>query len=284
MQTLNNKKGYLLERFRLFHLKDEEGTTSNYHYHEFHKLLFLISGTGSYIIEGQKYLLKPGDVVLIGSQYVHKPEFDPGICYERMILYISPEYLKKESCDDCNLSILFSREHSPVLRMNESQIMKIENLMRHLKIESLGNNYGSSILANSLLLQILIELGRIMSHETKHHPEPILPKDNRILEILHYIDQHLTEDLSIDDLTEKFYISKYHMMRRFHKETGITIHTYILERRLFMARSLIEKGISSTEACFQCGFGSYSSFSRAYKKIFGGTPTGKSNSISLDQS
>lgn len=277
METTYEKKGYLLENFRLFHLKDTQGTKIDYHYHEFHKLLFLISGNGSYVIEGQRYLLKPGDIVLVGSHCSHKPEFEQGIPYERMILYISPEFLEKESSEDCSLSDIFSKKHGPVLRLAESQILELQSLTKQLEKELSGNRYGRIILSNGLLLRILVELGRLMTQENIQIPEPILPKDNRILEILHYLDQHLTEELLIDELSEKFYISKYHMMRRFHEETGSTIHTYISERRLFMARNLIYKGIPATEACFCCGFGSYSSFSRAYGKLFGKTPTGKAN-------
>jgi len=64
MNKTQNKKGYLLENFRLFHLRDAQGTKVDYHYHEFHKILFLISGNGSYVIEGQRYLLKPGDIII----------------------------------------------------------------------------------------------------------------------------------------------------------------------------------------------------------------------------
>ena len=76
-------------------------------------------------------------------------------------------------------------------------------------------------------------------------------------------------------LAEKFFISRYHLMRRFREETGTTIHAYISDRRLMLARDLISQGIPATDVCFRCGFGSYSSFSRAYGKFFGTTPTGR---------
>ena len=96
-----------------------------------------------------------------------------------------------------------------------------------------------------------------------------------------YLDAHLTEDLNIDALAEKFYISRFHMMRRFREETGTTIHAYISDRRLMLARDFINEGMAATEACFRCGFGSYSSFSRAYGKFFGTTPTGRNVSASI---
>ena len=61
------KRGYLLEDFRLFHLRGAQGVKAEYHYHEFCKLLLLVSGRGGYVVDGQRYLLQPGDVVLIGA-------------------------------------------------------------------------------------------------------------------------------------------------------------------------------------------------------------------------
>ena len=103
----------------------------------------------------------------------------------------------------------------------------------------------------------------------------MLPKSGRMLDIVRYLDAHLTEDISIDDLAERFYLSRFHMMRRFKEETGTTIHNYISERRLLLARDLISQGYGATDACYQCGYRSYASFSRAYGKLFGMTPTGR---------
>ena len=67
MNSTYQKRGYLLEDFRLFHLRDASGIQTDYHYHEFCKLLVVYSGSGGYTVEGHRYLLKPGDLVLLGS-------------------------------------------------------------------------------------------------------------------------------------------------------------------------------------------------------------------------
>ena len=283
MDEQYKKRGYLLEDFRLFHLRDAQGTGVDYHYHEFHKLLFLLSGTGGYAVEGRRYLLKPGDVVLVGSHCVHRPEFEPGTPYERIILYISPEFLRRESAEDCDLQSCFSGEQGHVLRPEERLGAQLRGLTEELERELAQNRYGRTILSNGLLLRILVELGRSLQQQEPQLPAQMAPKDGRMLEILRYLDQNLTEDVSIDALAEQFFISKYHMMRRFRKETGTTIHAYLSDRRLLLARDLIANGMPSTEACFQCGFGSYSSFSRAYGKLFGATPTGRTDQTGVKE-
>ena len=275
MDEVYEKRGYLLEDFRLFHLKDDRGANMDYHYHEFYKLTFFIAGNGSYIVEGRHYQLLPGDIILVGSRRVHKPQLDAGIIYERIILYISPKFLHENSTEDYSLEGIFSGSKGHVLRPTEDFRRRILMLFSQLETEMGGQSPGRIILAKSVLLRILVEIGRELNKSEVQLPGPVVPKDGKVLEILRYLENNLTEDISIDELAARFYISKYHMMRRFREETGTSIHTYLSDKRLVLARELIQNGVSATDACFQSGFRSYSAFSRAYGKLFGVTPTGR---------
>jgi AraC-like DNA-binding protein/quercetin dioxygenase-like cupin family protein len=268
------KQGYLLEDFRLFHLKGAAGIKTEYHYHEFCKLLILVSGSGSYWIEGQRYALQPGDAVLVGSGCVHRPEFEPGTPYERIIVYISPEFLKRESAEDCDLLECFNGQKSHVLRPGKGD-RRLITLAQELERQLSGAEYGRVILSRGLLLRLLIQIGRDMNRGDALQPQPLLPQDSRVLRIMEYIDKHLTEDLSVDMIAEQFYVSKFHMMRLFRAATGISVNGYIIRQRLLLARELIGSGMSATESCFRAGFGSYSSFTRCYGSYFGATPTGR---------
>lgn len=269
------KRGYLLENFRLFHLRSVEHSQVDYHYHEFCKLLLLVSGSGSYVVDGQRYLLQPGDAVLIGSRSVHRPELENGIPYERIIIYISPEFLQSASIGGCDLTACFSGEKGHVLRLPEARRKALFSMASGLERELAGDEYGRVIVSSAALLRLLVQIIRERHREDTQSPHPVIPKNDRILDILRYIDAHLTEDLDIDRLAEEFFISKYHMMRLFHRETGSTIHAYLSRRRLLYARELIEGGTPATRACYQSGFRSYSSFTRAYAKYFAMTPTGR---------
>ena len=273
--TEYEKRGYLLENFRLFHLYSPGGANVEYHYHEFCKLLLLVSGRGGYVVDGQKYLLQPGDVVLIGSRSAHRPELEGDAPYERIIIYISPEFLQQSSTSGCNLLELFSGGKGHVLRLRERERKKVFALADMLEKELSGAEYGREILSNGVLLRLLVEIGRGQRQEGALNLNPVTPEDHRVVEWMQYLELHLHEDLDMDVLAERFFISKFHMMRLFHQQTGFTIHTYLLQRRLLAARQLMEKGMRATEACYRCGFRSYSSFTRAYNKHFGTTPTGR---------
>lgn len=269
------KRGYLLEDFRLFHLKGVNSVKIDYHYHEFYKIFILVSGSGCYHVEGSRYRLAGGDTVLIGSRCVHKPEFESP--YERLIIYISPDFLNRFSTEESDLLHCFFGQKDHVLRPKDPAKNNILSLALQLEQELASDHYGRDILSGALLLRLLVEIARARNTTPVQTPE-IRPSDNgRISEILRYIDAHFTEDLTIEALADRFYLSKYHMMRSFRQETGSTIHAYILDRRLLLARDLIGGGENATSACYHAGFKSYSAFTRAYMKRFGTTPTGRTD-------
>jgi len=290
------KRGYLLSDFRLFHLNDAQGTRVEYHYHEFHKLLFLRSGTGTYYVDGKTYTLQAGDLVFIGSRQMHRPEFEKGMPYERIILYIAPEFLQKNSTENCRLEDCFRAEgaawedRTPVLRLKEKERSRLFLLVERLEKELSEENYGAEVACKGLLLRLLVEIGRNIRNREQEIGEKKTDgsgkrspsgrdaaslQQKRVRAIMRYLDTHLSEELRMDDLSERFFVSKYHMMRQFKEETGQSVGEYVTERRLLAAREFIRQGKSATESCFLSGFGCYSSFTRAYAKRFGTTPTGR---------
>ena len=131
-------------------------------------------------------------------------------------------------------------------------------------------NFGAALLRRALFTQLMVEVNRVsLAGDTVS----AAAGDSKIVAILQYLNAHLTEGLTIDELAARFYISKYHMMRRFRDETGYTIHGYVTEKRLLLAQQLLEQGIPSGEAALRCGYQEYSTFSRAYKKQFDRSPS-----------
>ncbi len=264
-------RGYLQEEFRLFHNRDTLGAVTELHYHDFYKIMMLIEGDGSYTIQGRRYELRPGDVVLVGRGFAHKTEFLPGRVYERIIFFISQEFMDRAGTPRTDLAGLFSGREGHVLRPSPNAGSDLFGLARSCERELKSAEFGSDTAAREDLIRILISIGRTLYREAL----PPVPKDDKMLQILRYVDEHLSEDVSVDDLADRFFISKFHMMRRFKAEVGVTIHQYQSEKRLLAAREMLRAGTGATDACFACGFRSYSAFARAYVKTFGVTPTEK---------
>ena len=102
--------------------------------------------------------------------------------------------------------------------------------------------------------------------------------DPKIQEVLTYIGGHLAEDLSVESLAAKAYMSKFYLMRKFKADTGYGLHQYIRSKRLLMARDLLKTDAPITQIASGVGFMDYSTFSRAFKSMFGCTPREYRNS------
>ncbi len=264
-------RGYLKEPFRLFHLADSRRERIEYHYHTFHKIIILLAGKAGYAIEGERYDLSPGDFVLVGRGSIHRPEVAEDDFYERMILYIDPAYLTSLSTGDCDLEGCFRQAQTAFRYVYRDEGgSRVRQLFETLAWTDREGGYGAALLARAQFLELMVEVNRVCRGG---HQVQAAAGDSKVVALLQYLNLHLTEELSIDQLAERFYISKYHMMRRFRQETGYSIHGYLTEKRLLLAQRLLAQGVSPSEAGEQAGYQDYSTFSRAYKKHFGRGPS-----------
>ena len=247
------KTGYLTENFRYFHLQTTSKQEFHYHYHEFYKILFFLKGDVTYHI----------------AEKIHCPQLHSDTCYERQILYLSSPFLKSFHNND--LSLCFTnaeKRQSYVMRVPSFYQKQIGDLLLYLEDEIKENSlYAGKLYQENLVSQLLILLNRAALNQQSIYPDNTC-QNEKILLILDYINNHLSDDLTIDNLSERFFISRYHLMHLFKASTGYTVGNYITMKRLFFARAMIQTGTPVTEACYLSGFQNYSTFSRAYKKHF----------------
>lgn len=265
------KTGYLNSEFKMFHLSDNGLGEFDFHYHDFQKITLFIKGNVTYCIEGKSYSLKPYDVVLVSAGEVHKPIINDDSTYERIIIYISTNFINayKESNYDLNYCFEKARnENSNVLRLESLKNSKLFTVFKELESSHNDNEYANELYKKILFLEFMIQLNRAVINNKISYIENYT-SNTKVSEIIKYINIHLTEDLSIDILANSLFLNKYYIMHLFKQETGYTISNYITGKRLMLAKSMIESGIPITTACYECGFNNYSTFSRAYKKQFG---------------
>lgn len=264
-------RGYLKEPFRLFHLADSRREHIEYHYHTFHKIIILLAGRAGYAIEGERYDLSPGDFVLVGRGSIHRPEVREDDFYERMILYISPAYLASLGTEDCDLEGCFRQAQTAFRYVYRDEGgSRVRPLFQALAETVRQGGYGAALLAQAQFTELMVEVNRVVRGG---HRVGAAGGDSKVVSLLQYLNLHLADPLTIDELAARFYISKYHMMRRFRQETGYSVHGYLTEKRLLLARQLLGQGCTPAEAAAQAGYQDYSTFSRAYKKQFGHGPS-----------
>ncbi|MEG1256519.1 AraC family transcriptional regulator [Clostridium sp.] len=271
----SNKLGYLHEDFQLFHIKDKTNQEFEFHYHDFNKIIIFLSGKVTYLIEGKAYYLKPWDILLVNNHDVHRPIIDSSEVYERIVIWANYDFIKKHNYEGCDLSTCFKLANEKsfnLVRLEAKFQNTLKSIIGSLEESLVSTDFGSKLLSNSLFVQIMVYLNRIYLGNVYITDKDSLRYDKQIEEILKYINSNLDKVLSIEFLSERFYISRYYLMHKFKKETGYTLHNYVLQKRLIMARHLIKGGEQITKAALQCGFNDYSSFLRAFRKMFNKSP------------
>ena len=269
-ETVQNA-GYLRENYRYFHLRDTAGQERDFHFHEFDKLVLLISGAVDYTVEGSSYALRPWDVLLVRHHAIHRAVIDQSVPYERVILYLDHGYFERLMPEaglmrcfdeaDANRSYLFSP--------TPEQRRELEAVIADYERSARDRRFGAEAMCETLILQLLIHVSRMA---TAAPDRTGAAGDIKIRQTIDYIDGHFREELSVERLAERVYLSRYHFMRLFKQQTGSTVHSYIRQQRLLYAARLIREGVPAAKAALESGFGDYSSFHRAFRDSFGISP------------
>lgn len=254
--------------FEIFHYRDSNMTEVALHHHDFYEVYFFLSGSVSYNIESRSYRLSPGDLLLISPSELHQPVFtDDRKNYERIVLWINAAFLQQFDSPGRELSRCFGhpgQPHNNLIHTDGTTREILVYLFNQMIAESRSGEFGAELYALGCLTQALVMINRL-ALRAEQEAEPRENTDSAVFRILAYINEHYREDLSLDDLANRFFISKYHLSREFNRIVGTSVYRYIVQKRLIMARQLMASGVPTSTVYQQCGFGDYSNFYRAFK-------------------
>lgn len=275
LQTAFSARQYMLAKyFEIYYYSDSHFSGVKGHTHDYYEFYFFLEGDISMYIEGNLYDLTPGDVILIPPGVAHHILLhSENVPYRRFVFWISQEY--------CNLLLNLSPDyvylmqhvavtkhyvhHYDALALNALQAKAFQ-----LIEEQHSNRFGKSAKISLCVNDLILHLNRTI-YEMEH---PNVPREEQGLyqKIMLYIEGHLDEELSLDQLAGIFYVSKYHIAHVFKENLGMSIHQFITKKRLSMCRDAILGQASISDAYLMCGFKDYSSFFRAFKKEYGLSP------------
>ena len=260
--------------FEFFHYIDPEPVEVDYHDHDFYEIFFFLSGSVEYVIEGKMYALRPGDILLTNNRDLHRPLVSRGKVYERFVFWVNQSYVDSICKDGDSVTACFedaAKRHYKLIRPGNEILVFLKRLCVKLE-ESFDNQaYGHRVLQNAYMMEFLVYLNRAY-FDTSNAIQTDVTENAKINLVLEYINLHLSDDLSLDLLAQRFYTSKYYLGNQFKQYTGFTIYQYILKKRLINARLQIRQGVPITDACLNSGFNDYSNFLKAFKREFGTVP------------
>ena len=271
-----DKRGYLDQGFRLFHLKDTLAQKLQPHYHEFDKIILPLGGRVTYVVEGVAYFLKPWDMLLVQHNLIHRVAIDPEEPYERIVIWLGREWMASRSDPGEPLDACFEtarRQGFHLLRTDGDRRLFYMQKIQQLEEALRSTEFGAGRMADTLCQQMLIGVNRdMLRYPAAREERDSYRVDPKMEEVLRYIAAHLEEPLSVDLLAREFYLSRYYLMHRFKAVTGYTVHQYISQKRLLRAGELIREGVPVMKAAEQAGFREYSTFLRAFRGTFHMSP------------
>ena len=250
------------------HAREENTDGAGYvmHIHDRCELYFFMDGNVDYLVEGSVYAMKPGSLLLIRPGEVHMPRLNGMGPYERYAVnfpidifdFLDPERRLTKPFTD-----------RPLGKSNLYFRPEYKRLFDKI-CDPYPDDYERRLGIFSALLQIMTDIGNEFSPGKKEKGARNKPLSAQIIE---YVNENLSGELSVPGIAEHFYISTSQLSRIFKQYTGASPWEYITAKRLIRAKSMIEEGEGASRAALECGFGDYSAFYRAYIKRFGCAPT-----------
>lgn len=263
----------LREDYEIYHFQDEQEPHVSLHFHDFYECYLLLFGELSYQIESVSFALLPGDLLLIGPNQLHRPLFSStAVPYERIVLWLSRPFVERLSSEQSDLSVCFRQGARSVIRLDEPNRERISRLLFELLAATEGTDFGTDVLSRSLAASLLVYLNRISGAGLQPLPKTDVRTSPLVKRVSAYLDEHLAEPVSLDELSRVVFLSKYHLERQFRKETGVSIYQMLLQKRMIRARDLVREGMAFTVVAQRCGFSEYSGFYKAFRNEYGLSP------------
>lgn len=270
-----NQRQYMLSKdFEVYYYDDIHFSGVKKHTHNYYEIYFFLEGSISMVIDNKVFELNPQDVILIPPGISHNLIIrDSAIPYRRFIFWFSVEYYNKlKELSPDYLYILDEAAihgkhvyHNDIITFNAAQA-KLFRLIEEIHTNRFGRETKLELCVNDLMLHL-----NRMAYEI-NNPDRPKQKQNLYDNLIQYIEDHAEEDLTLDHLSEKFYVSKYHIAHIFKDNLGISVHQYIIKKRLAMCRSALISGTDISNTFQHYGFKDYSNFYRAFKKEYGLSP------------
>ena len=227
------------------------------HSHSNYEMYFLMEGERCLVVDGEFYPVRAGDIFLIPPELEHRTLDSGAGGYCRLTANISANNIPRQLTGD---RVYF-------LSPSERSLKRLYSEAKEITDTALDSAYSSYAMLGSVMKMIAV----ILSESSGELPTPV-PSESlgRISEIVAYIDLHLTEKISLSDISEKFFISEFYLCRLFKEYTGHTILDYVTEKRIRKAkRKLAETDEKISSVARSTGFGSVSAFGSAFKRKCG---------------
>lgn len=265
---LNNTNTFLLYR----DTKVGHYTMRGCHFHNSYEIYYLTAGERYYFIQDRTYQVKAGDLVFIGPQVIHRTMDTGKPNHTRLLIQFVPQFVGNQQLFKFNsLKKLFDNYCIINLSLREQNI--IDNLFRSMIKEVEEKQLDFECQLQSYLQDLLIYSARnfeIIDHSQQPHINRTYAK---VSEIVQYMNQHYSENLTLSFIAEQFQMSHFYLSRLFKSSTGFSFIEYLNSIRIKEAQQLLKNTDQKVAIISEAvGFENQSYFGKVFKDMTGISP------------
>ena len=198
-----SREGYLRENYHYFHLRDTAGQERDFHFHDFDKIVLLISGRVDYALEDVTYTLQPWDVLLVRRHTIHKAIIDVKEPYERIIIYLDRKFFDRAMPEARLMTCFDTAGYTGQYRLaprGEARTA-LQDVLQRFEAALDSPLFGAQAMRDTLMMQLLICVNRAAAAEQPESREKLY--DAKIEASLSYINENLSRELRVDTLAER---------------------------------------------------------------------------------
>ncbi len=238
------------------------------HAHDFYEFYLFLKGDVTYVVEDCAIPLVPGDLVIVPPGKFHRAAFDDlSKPYERIIAYVSREHLQSLRAPGFSAGAYIDAQSA--LRAYRRRLPP-EDVKAWVQLQ---RSCVAADLPPARQLEHLCQLGALIARACAHQASDAPPAPGGVIEsVVSYINEHYQEDLTLEMLSRRFFLTEAHLSHLFRRYAHLSVHRYITAKRMMLARTLLAQGTPPQEVCSRCGYRDYSSFYRAFTRAEGLSP------------
>jgi AraC-like DNA-binding protein len=245
----------------------------DFHLHDWFEVYFFIRGDMNYLVEKRVYPMKYGDLIVVNGDEVHMASFLSDAPYERIVVHFDPALVRLFELPGVSLLGCFTgrtKGEGNKLALDAAETAEVFERLTRMEREGNAGTPAAALMKAVHLISLLVFLNAVFDHRGAAPSQSTLPEI--LTPVLDYIDANLEGELTLEALSNVFFIDKYYLCRLFKKSIGSTLHQYVIFKRISEAKRLLSAGMSVTDASMKCGFTNYNNFLKRFKQTTGVSP------------
>lgn len=244
------------------------------HFHTFYELCVMLSPDTKHFLEGKPYSLQTFDIIGIPPNVLHMTQYPEGSPCRRLIIQFSLPHSINGLSNEPEMLLSVFHQDTPIFRFGPELQQKIYSKLNAIFLLAQKKDPMRDLIIHLKFIEFLTLLYLNQEQNLYANESAMTPTEKKMYAIASYIHTHYTEELSLDMLAQRFYISSCYLSHQFRDVTGFTLTDYIQMTKVRNVQAmLINTRIPITEAALSCGFNSFSQFNRVFQKHIGMSPS-----------